>query len=114
MIDGTLLYSADFLVTGTLGLAFPETKAAMLELKAASQPLIMARLVDVNWRSLSAVCVCVCVRARARARNRAIEPFDPFVHQWSNKLTSWHMRGLMPLWLLVKAAASGSLEASYP
>lgn len=49
-IDGTMLYAADFLVTGTLGLAYPETREALTQLKQFCMEIGLVRFVDVNWR----------------------------------------------------------------
>jgi len=48
--DGTLLYAVDYFVTGTLGLANPATKAALLAAKEVADINQVVTIVDVNWR----------------------------------------------------------------
>jgi fructokinase len=47
-----LFYTADYLVLGTLGLAHPDTRAAMMDALRLAQQYNVSLWVDVNWRPI--------------------------------------------------------------
>uniref|UniRef100_A0A6T7MSJ2 Carbohydrate kinase PfkB domain-containing protein n=1 Tax=Hanusia phi TaxID=3032 RepID=A0A6T7MSJ2_9CRYP len=51
-LDGTWFYASEYMVTGTLSLAYEETRKTLMTLKGFCEMLNIVRFVDVNWRPM--------------------------------------------------------------